>query len=264
MLAKFGTFSVSNNFGAWTVPDGVCRVDSRRPEARHRTAAARASAHFVLSIRRPVRRSFSEGGSREAAKADRVAGATADRIVVLHVTPLMSAIVDHVCATPSRDAAASKHLLAVVLDQLPQQRELPLFVPAPRSPLALRVAEALASDPADTPRTSDLAAELGVSARTLERAFTADASMPLGEWRQRARICRAIALLAAGGTVRDIALEVGYATPSAFIATFKKYVGLTPHRLTSRSSSLPGGPSVPPSRSAPPRAARAGRDRRRA
>jgi AraC-like DNA-binding protein len=148
---------------------------------------------------------------------------------VLEVTPLARAIVDHVCDTQAfRDAAASKHLLAVLLDQLPHQRELPLFVPALRSPLALRAAEALRSDPADTPRTRDLAVELGVSGRTLERAFVADASMSLGEWRQRARICRAIALLAAGGTVKDIALEVGYETPSAFVSAFKKFVGTTP------------------------------------
>lgn len=89
------------------------------------------------------------------------------------------------------------------------------------------------SDPADTPRIRDLATELGVSDRTLERAFAADALMPLGEWRQRSRICRAIALLAAGGAVQHIALEVGYATPSAFVAAFKSYAGLTPGKLTS-------------------------------
>jgi AraC-like DNA-binding protein len=53
----------------------------------------------------------------------------------------------------------------------------------------------------------------------------------LGEWRQRARICRAIGLLAAGGTVKDIALEVGYSTPSAFVAVFKRYAGNTPGKL---------------------------------
>ena len=88
----------------------------------------------------------------------------------------MRAIVDHVCDPKAvRTPPRSKHLLAVVLDQLPHQRELPLFVPTLKSPLALRVAKALASDPADTPRIRDLAAELGVSDRTLERAFTADA-----------------------------------------------------------------------------------------
>ena len=155
--------------------------------------------------------------------------------MVLHVTPLMSALVDHVSATQSfRDAAATKHLLAVVLDQLPQQRQLPLFVPTLKSALALRVAKALASDPADTPRIRDLAAELAVSARTLERPFAADARMSLGEWRQRARMCRAIALLAAGGNVQDVALEVGYETPSAFVSAFKKSVGTTPGKIATR------------------------------
>jgi AraC-like DNA-binding protein len=226
-LAAFGTFSVSNNSGIWTVPEGSAAwipAGTRHsieplPRAQTRT--------LYLSIRRPVRRSFSEGGSREAAKAD--------HIVVLHVTPLMRAIVDHVCDPKAdRTAAGSKHLLAVVLDQLPQQRQLPLFLPGLKSPLALRVAKALASDPAGTPRIRDLAAELGVSARTLERAFAADARMSLGEWRQRSRMCRAIALLAAGGSVQDVALEVGYETPSAFVSAFKKSVGTTPGKIATR------------------------------
>jgi len=154
---------------------------------------------------------------------------------VVRVSPLVRAIVDYVCDMPAFcDAAVSTHLLAVLLDQLPHQRELPLFVPALRSPLALRVAEALQSDPADTPRTGDLAVELGVSGRTLERAFVAGAAMSLGEWRQRLRICRAIALLAAGGSVNDIALEVGYETPSAFVSAFKKIVGTTPGKVATR------------------------------
>jgi AraC-like DNA-binding protein len=69
-----------------------------------------------------------------------------------------------------------------------------------------------------------------VSGRTLERTFTDGTGMTLGEWRQRWRISRAIGLLAGGGNVKDVALEVGYATPSAFVAAFKKYVGTTPGR----------------------------------
>ena len=70
--------------------------------------ATRANAHVVPLSRRPVRRSFSEGGSRAAAKAD--------RIVVLHATPLMRAIVDHVCDPKAdRTTTGSKHLLAVFL-----------------------------------------------------------------------------------------------------------------------------------------------------
>lgn len=150
----------------------------------------------------------------------------------LAVSPLLHAIADRICRLEvlrDNDPAA-KRLFAVLIDQLADQRELPLFVPALETPLTQRVAQALGSDPTDTPRIRDLAAELAVSDRTIERAFLADAGMTLGEWRQRSRITRAVALLASGGDVKDVAIEVGYATPSAFVVAFKKYVGVTPGR----------------------------------
>ena len=142
---------------------------------------------------------------------------------VLALSALVRAIAEHI-----HHHGADRHLIRVLIDQLPTQRELPLFLPALLSPMARRVAAVLSADPGGTPRIRDLAAELGVSDRTLERAFLADARMTLGEWRQRARIGRAIALLAAGMDVKDVALEVGYETPSAFVVGFKKYVGRTP------------------------------------
>ena len=69
---------------------------------------------------------------------------------------------------------------------------------------------------------------MGVSAKTIERAFVNDAKMTFGEWRQRTRICRAVELLAGGLAVKDAALEVGYETTSAFITAFKRYAGTTP------------------------------------
>lgn len=148
----------------------------------------------------------------------------------LAISPLLGAIVDQICRLEvlRDDDPAAKRLFAVLIDQLADQRDLPLFIPALNTPLTQRVARALTSDPTDTPRIRDLAAELAVSDRTIERAFLADAGMTLGEWRQRSRISRAIALLAGGGDVKDVALEVGYATPSAFVTAFKKYVGTTP------------------------------------
>ena len=148
------------------------------------------------------------------------------------MSPLLRAIADHICRLEvlRDDDPAAKRLFAVLIDQLADQRELPLFIPVLQTPLTQRVARALGSDPTDTPRIRDLAAALAVSDRTIERAFLADAGMTCGEWRQRSRISRAIALLASGGDVKDVALEVGYATPSAFVAAFKKYVGVTPGR----------------------------------
>jgi AraC-like DNA-binding protein len=152
---------------------------------------------------------------------------------VLRVSGLLRAVIDHIGRLEAlRDAnAAEKRLAAVLIDQIVDQRELPLFVPTLRSPLTRRVGAALQSDPADTPRIRELAAEVGVSDRTLERQFVADAGMTIGEWRQRSRVSRAIELLAAGGDVKDVALEVGYATSSAFVSAFKKTAGVTPGKV---------------------------------
>jgi AraC-like DNA-binding protein len=149
-----------------------------------------------------------------------------DSIPVLECGPLLRAVVDHI-----HQHGADSHLIAVLFDQLAAQRELPLFLPVVSAPIAKRVAEVLTAHPSDQLRIRDLAGELGKSARTLERAFAADVGMPLGEWRQRARISRAIALLAGGMDVKDVALEVGYETPSAFVVAFKRYVGKTPGKL---------------------------------
>ena len=149
---------------------------------------------------------------------------------VLALTPLLRAVIDHLHSHPP-----DTHVTAVLIDQLAAQRELPLFVPSLSSPMARRIAEILIAEPSDRLRIRDVATELRLSGRTLERVFARDAGMPVGEWRQRARVSRAIALLAGGMDVKDVALEVGYETASAFVAAFKKYAGTTPGKITARS-----------------------------
>ena len=208
-----GALSIRNNFGKLTVPAGCAAWIPAR--LRHSNAAAPAARTRTLYI------------LRVPAALERKPCA------VLSVSPLLHSLIEHVSRLEvlRGDDASTRRLAAVLLDQIGEQRELPLLVPALRSPLAQRVAAALESDPADTPRIRDLAIELGVSDRTIERAFVADADMTIGEWRQRARISRAIALLASGGDVKDVALEVGYETASAFVTAFKKIVGTTPGKI---------------------------------
>ena len=54
--------------------------------------------------------------------------------------------------------------------------------------------------------------------------------MTLGRWRRRLRLVEALRLLAAGEPVTRVALDVGYATPSAFIEAFRRELGRTPGR----------------------------------
>jgi AraC-like DNA-binding protein len=71
----------------------------------------------------------------------------------------------------------------------------------------------------------------GASRRTLERLFQRETGISLGRWRQQARLLHAMRRLAHGESVTSIALEVGYESPSAFIATFSNAFGTTPGRF---------------------------------
>jgi AraC-like DNA-binding protein len=75
-----------------------------------------------------------------------------------------------------------------------------------------------------------IAHQVGASKRTLERIFQRETGMTLGGWRQQLRLLQALPLLAAGESVTNVALSVGYASTSAFISRFRQVLGTTPGR----------------------------------
>jgi AraC-like DNA-binding protein len=74
----------------------------------------------------------------------------------------------------------------------------------------------------------------GSSSKTLSRYFIDETGMTFGQWRQQAKILRAIEMLASELPVTTIALELGYETTSAFVAMFKRWRGISPGRLRNR------------------------------
>ncbi len=89
---------------------------------------------------------------------------------------------------------------AVFLDVLEESSVSTTSLPLPRDRRALSVAEALLDQPADTRELRDWAEQLGVSTKTLARAFLADTGLTFTAWRARAhgqrphplarRVCR--------------------------------------------------------------------------
>ncbi len=120
-----------------------------------------------------------------------------------------------------------------LLEQLVVQevRSLPaeaLKLPMPTSVPLVKIAQGLLKEPALDRSLDDWAALANVSPRTLNRRFPAETGYSLGTWRQRARLLRALELLAEGHSVTATALELGYSNISAFIALFKRSFGVTP------------------------------------
>jgi AraC-like DNA-binding protein len=123
-----------------------------------------------------------------------------------------------------------RRLASVLRDQLRILPAAPLELPMPRDDRAQEIAARLRDEPSDNSPVDAIARNAGASRRTLERIFRKETGMSFGEWRQQARLLHAMRLLARGERVTAAAFEVGYESPSAFIAAFSKALGTTPGR----------------------------------
>jgi AraC-like DNA-binding protein len=120
------------------------------------------------------------------------------------------------------------HLGAVILDEI---RTLPreLFnLPLPTDPRLVKISRAFLDDLSDSRRLDGWAVWAGVSRRTITRRFPLETGYSFTEWRQRARLMRALEMLAAEMPVTTIALDLGYETVGAFIALFRRTFSVTP------------------------------------
>lgn len=159
-----------------------------------------------------------------------------DRCVAIEVAPLLRELILHIVAIGMLDEAdaAQVRLAGVVTDLLAVAQALPLVLPLPVDPRALRLAERLRDEPTCELELSDLAPWAGASVRTMQRLFLAETGLRFAEWRQRMRLLHAAELLGAGASVTEAGLAAGYAGTSAFIAAFRKQFGQTPARMRQR------------------------------
>lgn len=151
---------------------------------------------------------------------------------VVNVSPLLKELILHACtvAALDRKIERQRHLIDLVLDQLETIQTVPLQLPNPSDPRALRVAGLLLSNPGDQRTLTQICKVAGAGKRTVERCFKEETGMTFGKWRQQLRLMQAMRLLAEGAKVTHAAMESGYSTPSAFISMFRKAWGTTPKR----------------------------------
>lgn len=146
---------------------------------------------------------------------------------VVEGSDLAGSLLWHLVEGP-RSVARNRLCLNLLHDLLQSAEVSHDTLAMPTDPRAQRIAESLLADPADERELIEWATELGVSERTLSRAFTASAGCTFRQWRRLARMHAAAGLLARGERVAVVAERVGYATPSGFIAAFADRFGVTP------------------------------------
>lgn len=155
-----------------------------------------------------------------------------DSCRVIEISPLLREVLRRALRlkTLDRRIAEQRHLLEVLLDELTVVPVIPLDLPMPRDARGARAAMLIRSEPAAPLTLAEVARTAAASPRTLERLFRSETGLPFGVWRQRARLLRALQLLAEGDTVASVAGAVGYESASAFVAAFRRALGTTPGR----------------------------------
>ncbi|WP_322080587.1 AraC family transcriptional regulator [Paraburkholderia bannensis] len=148
----------------------------------------------------------------------------------VNVTPLLRELIVRAASIPldsvltGRDGLVIAHLLAEI-EWVPGH---PLRLPCGGDRRLKRICNAILRDPADVRTLDEWANEAGASTRTLARLFRAETGISFVHWRQLVRVQHALPLLASGMPVAEVSLALGYETPGAFAAMFRRVTGTTP------------------------------------
>jgi AraC-like DNA-binding protein len=104
----------------------------------------------------------------------------------------------------------------------------PLHLPMPTDARIARICRWIVANPAEETSVASWSKTVGASERTIIRLFPEETGMTFTRWRQQARLLAAVQMLANGRPVTDIASDLGYDSPSAFSAMFRKALGSSP------------------------------------
>lgn len=224
LYATRGMMRVTTGQGTWIVPPQ--RALWIPPGMTHEIRMSGAVAMRTLYI--------------AAGAADTLPGACQ----VMDVSDLLRALIlaamdEPVEYAPDSRGAAIARLLLHELRAVPA---LPLHLPQPRDATLQAVCRRVLQQLGKDVYIETLAREAGMSGRSLARLFQRDTGMGFQAWRQQARLAEALAQLSSGKPVALVARDLGYASPAAFTAMFRRALGITPGKYFSVKGSSPSAP----------------------
>lgn len=153
-----------------------------------------------------------------------------ERCQVVAISPLMRALVQEAVELPVRYQLGGRSgaLMELIQFEVARLPELPLSLPLPTDKALARLCRKFLSRPTATDCIVDWADAMNMSRRTFTRLFRRETGLSFVTWRQQACILAALPKLAAGASVTNTALELGYENPAAFTTLFKRVLGAPP------------------------------------
>lgn len=153
-----------------------------------------------------------------------------DQCSVVEVSPLLRELIMRVADFgddyPTNSPAS--RLCAVILDELQNLKPSLLHLPGATDRRLQRVMHAMVENPSAEIGLNYWAEQVGASERTISRLFVKETGMNFQQWRKQLLLQEAVDRLGKGNAVVDIALELGYRSPSAFVAMFRQALGKPP------------------------------------
>ncbi|MBB5371264.1 MULTISPECIES: helix-turn-helix domain-containing protein [unclassified Janthinobacterium] len=212
MCVESGVVHVRTRQGSWILPPH--RAGWLPPGQEHKVSIAGSMSGWSLLL-----------------APDACAGLPAQPCVI-GSSEVLVAMVRRAATWPQQAplTAAQQRMMAVLLDELADAPQEPLHLPMPADRRLLAVAKAVLAQPDSQRSLQEWALWGAMSARTLSRLFPAETGMSFAQWRTQAGLLHALERLAHGDAVAEIAHSLGYATPSNFIAMFRRSLGVSPGR----------------------------------
>ncbi|EDN36595.1 hypothetical protein FTCG_00797 [Francisella tularensis subsp. novicida GA99-3549] len=126
-----------------------------------------------------------------------------------------------------------EHIAKIICNEISLAPEEALHLPMPKAERVTKVANAIIDNPSISKSLEQWAAFAAMSPRTLRRAFLSETGLSFSRWRQQAQLARGLDMLAKDISVTEVSDSLGYASPSNFIAMFRKAFGKTPKQYFS-------------------------------
>lgn len=149
---------------------------------------------------------------------------------VLDVSPLLKELILEAVKIGEEYSFGSREyrLMVVIVDEIQSLPVSSLLLPWAESKKLQVIMSEMTENPTSRNTVEQWADCVHVSTRTLLRMFKQEVNMTFSEWRMQVRLFYALEQLYKGFSVTSVALDLGYSSPSAFIAAFKKTLGNSP------------------------------------
>ena len=149
---------------------------------------------------------------------------------VVSVSALLRELIVAATGIPDEDRESGRYgaIVQLLLGELTRSSQIGLSLAEPKDQRLRRVTEALRANPGDNRPLKCWAGLANASERTLARSFLKETGLTFGQWRQQARLLKAIAMLAQGVPVTTVAMDLGYSTTSGFGHMFRRALGSPP------------------------------------